>query len=99
MTYATVMVSLALDQPNEARLQVAGELAERFEADIVGVAAAQFAPVLILGLFGGAIADAMPKRRTLIITQGSSAVLSFLMAILVITGLQFLAARKLVFYQ
>ena len=46
MTYATVMVSLALDRPNEARLQVAGELAERFEADIVGVAAAQFAPPL-----------------------------------------------------
>ncbi|MBW8857595.1 MAG: universal stress protein, partial [Bradyrhizobium sp.] len=44
MTYATVMVSLALDQPNEARLQVAGELAERFEASIIGVAAAQFAP-------------------------------------------------------
>lgn len=46
MTYATVMVSLALDQSNEARLQVAGELAERFEAAIVGVAAAQFAPPL-----------------------------------------------------
>ena len=46
MTYATVMVSLALDQPNEARLQVAGELAERFEAALVGVAAAKFAPPL-----------------------------------------------------
>lgn len=46
MTYATVMVSLALDQPNDSRLQVAGELAERFEAAIVGVAAAQFAPPL-----------------------------------------------------
>jgi nucleotide-binding universal stress UspA family protein len=46
MTYATVMVSLALNQPNAARLQVAGELAERFEAAIVGVAAAQFAPPL-----------------------------------------------------
>jgi nucleotide-binding universal stress UspA family protein len=46
MTYATVMVSLALDQSNDSRLQVAGELAERFEADIVGVAAAQFAPPL-----------------------------------------------------
>jgi len=46
MTYATVMVSMALDQPNEARLQVAGELAERFEASIIGVAAAQFAPPL-----------------------------------------------------
>src|SRR5512143_1841638 len=46
MTYATVMVSLALEQPNEARLQVAGALAERFEAAIIGVAAAQFAPPL-----------------------------------------------------
>ncbi|MFK4509169.1 universal stress protein [Bradyrhizobium daqingense] len=46
MTYATVMVSLALDQSNEARLQVAGELAERFEAGIIGVAAARFAPPL-----------------------------------------------------
>jgi nucleotide-binding universal stress UspA family protein len=46
MTYATVMVSLALDQPNNARLEVAGELAERFEADIVGIAAAHFAPPL-----------------------------------------------------
>lgn len=46
MTYATVMVSLALDQPNEARLQVAGELAERFEAALVGVAAARFTPPL-----------------------------------------------------
>ncbi|QPF89844.1 universal stress protein [Bradyrhizobium commune] len=46
MTYATVMVSLALDQPNDARLQVAGELAERFEAALVGVAAAKFASPL-----------------------------------------------------
>ncbi len=44
MTYATVMVSLALDQPNESRLEVAGQLAERFEGTIVGIAAAQFAP-------------------------------------------------------
>ncbi|MGY8661965.1 universal stress protein [Bradyrhizobium sp. UFLA05-109] len=46
MTYATVMVGMALGQPNEARLEIAGELAERFEAAIVGVAAAQFAPPL-----------------------------------------------------
>jgi nucleotide-binding universal stress UspA family protein len=46
MSYATVMVSLALDQPNDSRLQAAGELAERFEAAMVGVAAAQFAPPL-----------------------------------------------------
>ncbi len=46
MTYATVMVSLALDQPNEARLEAAGQLAERFEAGIVGIAASQFSPPL-----------------------------------------------------
>jgi len=46
MTYATVMVGLALDQPNEPRLQVAGDLAERFGAAIIGVAAALFAPPL-----------------------------------------------------
>ena len=46
MTYATVMVSLALDQPNEARLEAAGQIAERFDAGITGIAASQFAPPL-----------------------------------------------------
>jgi nucleotide-binding universal stress UspA family protein len=46
MTYATVMVSLALDQPNAARLEAAGQIAERFDAGIVGIAASQFAPPL-----------------------------------------------------
>jgi nucleotide-binding universal stress UspA family protein len=44
MTYATVMVSLALDQANEARLEAAGQIAERFDAGIIGIAAAQFSP-------------------------------------------------------
>ena len=46
MTYATVMVSLALDQSNEARLEAAGQIAERFDAGIVGIAASQFSPPL-----------------------------------------------------
>src|SRR5271165_5045299 len=46
MEYATVMVSLALDQANKARLEVAGQMAERFDAAIIGVAAAQFSPPL-----------------------------------------------------
>jgi nucleotide-binding universal stress UspA family protein len=46
MTYATVMVSLALDQSNEARLDAAGQIAERFDAAMIGVAAAQFSPPL-----------------------------------------------------
>ncbi|MGO8911546.1 MAG: universal stress protein [Bradyrhizobium sp.] len=46
MTYATVMVSLAIDQPNEARLAVAGQLAESFDAGLIGIAAAVFSPPL-----------------------------------------------------
>ena len=46
MTYATVMVSLALDQPNEARLEAAGQIAERFDAGIIGIVASQFSPPL-----------------------------------------------------
>ena len=41
------------------------------------VAAAQFTPVLILGLFGGLIADHVPKRKTLIATQTGSMLLAF----------------------
>ena len=46
MTIATVMVCLALDQSNQARMEVAGQLAERFGAGLVGIAAAQFATPL-----------------------------------------------------
>ena len=44
MTYKTVMVGLALGRPNEARLEVAAQLAERFGARVIGVAAAEFSP-------------------------------------------------------
>ena len=46
MGYATVMVNLALDQPNEARLEAACQIAERFDAGVVGIAASQFSPPL-----------------------------------------------------
>jgi nucleotide-binding universal stress UspA family protein len=46
MTYATVMVCLALGQPNDARLEIAGQLAEQFDARMIGIAAAQFGPPL-----------------------------------------------------
>jgi len=44
MDYKTVMVGLALDRPNHACLAVAGDLAERFGARIVGIAAADLRP-------------------------------------------------------
>jgi MFS family permease len=50
------------------------------------VAAVQWLPVLVLGLFGGLVADALPKRRTMVITQGFAALLSLTMSILVLTN-------------
>ena len=47
------------------------------------VAAIQFLPVLVLGLFGGLIADALPKRQTLIATQTSMMVLAVILGVLV----------------
>jgi MFS family permease len=49
------------------------------------VAAVQFAPVMVLGLFGGLIADALPKRRTLVATQAVALVLGLIMSALVFT--------------
>ena len=46
MSYKTVMVSLALDRPNDACLSVAGDLAERFEARVIGIAASDIRPTL-----------------------------------------------------
>lgn len=37
MTYSTLMVHLELEHSNDARLQIAGELAERFDATLIGV--------------------------------------------------------------
>src|SRR4026208_490249 len=44
MNYKTVMVGLALDRPHDACLRVAGDLAERFGARVVGVAASDLRP-------------------------------------------------------
>ena len=40
MSYPTVMVSLTVDQSNEAVLEVAGQVAEKFDAEVIGVTAA-----------------------------------------------------------
>jgi nucleotide-binding universal stress UspA family protein len=46
MTYATVMVSLALDRSNDARLEISGQLAKRFNACAIGITAGEFSPPL-----------------------------------------------------
>lgn len=45
MTYATLMVHLELGRSNAGLLQIAGALAERFQAGVIGVAACQPMPV------------------------------------------------------
>ena len=50
------------------------------------VAVAQFTPVLILGLFGGVLADVLPKRQTLIVTQTAAMALAFVLFFLTITN-------------
>jgi nucleotide-binding universal stress UspA family protein len=46
MRWATVMVSLALDRSNDARLEIAGQLAKRFDACVIGITAGEFSPPL-----------------------------------------------------
>jgi MFS family permease len=48
--------------------------------------AAQFLPVLLFGLFGGLIADAVPKRRTLIVTQVVQMTLALVLFALTVSG-------------
>ena len=67
MTYETVMVSLALGQANDARLEVAAQLAERFSARVIGVAAAEFSPPLYF-------TEGEPAQR--LIDQGWAAIKS-----------------------
>ncbi len=50
------------------------------------VAAAQFIPVMVLGLFAGVAADALPKRRVLLWTQVTMMILAAILSVLVISG-------------
>lgn len=44
--------------------------------------ALQFLPVMLLSLFGGVLADRLPKRKTLIVTQSTAMSLAFILALL-----------------
>jgi MFS family permease len=50
------------------------------------VGALQFLPVLLFALFGGVLADRLPKRTVLLCTQASAMLLAFALWILVATG-------------
>ncbi|WP_331714699.1 MFS transporter [Auraticoccus cholistanensis] len=50
------------------------------------VVAMQFAPMLLLGLWGGVVVDRFPKRALLVITQAVAASLALLLGVLALTG-------------
>ncbi len=53
----------------------------------VGVTTAlQFLPMLLLGMYGGMVADRYPKRTVLMVTQSVNGLLTALLAVLTITG-------------
>src|SRR4051812_39778710 len=48
--------------------------------------ALQFTPMLLLGAFGGVLADRYPKRRLLLATQSANATLATTLAVLTLAG-------------
>src|SRR5512135_1460001 len=50
------------------------------------ITALQYVPVLVLGPWGGVIADRFPKRKVLILTQSTFGVLALTLGVLVLTG-------------
>ena len=61
MTYKTLMVHLDLNGDNEGVLKITGDLAERFGARVIGIAAAQ--PILPLYDEGVVMADVATEHR------------------------------------
>lgn len=67
MSYSTVMVHLGLDRPNDHLLRIAGDLAEKFDSRLIGVAAADIQPLYFLD--GAAAQDLLEKDRALLQAQ------------------------------
>jgi|KBSSwiStaDraftv2_1062776.scaffolds.fasta_scaffold224397_3 nucleotide-binding universal stress UspA family protein len=68
MSYATLMVNLDVGRPNKACLHIAGELAARFEARLIGVAGADLQPQLYFAE-GAAAAELIEKERGWLTSQ------------------------------
>ena len=61
MSYSTLMVQLDLEQSNDKRLQIVGDLAERFDAKVIGVTAGDIQPLYFLD--GDAAREFLDKDR------------------------------------
>jgi len=67
MSFSTLMVHLELDRSNEARLKIAGDLAERFDAKLIGISAGDFQPLYFMD--GTAAQDLLEKERARLKSQ------------------------------
>jgi len=61
MTFSTLMVHLELEHANDARLQIAGDLAEKFDSKLIGIAAADPQPPYADGIAAQGLMD---RERT-----------------------------------
>jgi len=71
MSYSTIMVQLDLDQSNEARLRVASDLARRFDARLIGIAAGDIQPMYFAE--GAAAQQFLAKDRAALEAQMAAA--------------------------
>lgn len=62
MSYSTLMVHLDLEGPNETLLRIAGDLATRFDANVIGTASAGITPPLYFAEGAGAT-EALEMER------------------------------------
>ena len=67
MSYSTLMVHLDLNGANAARLQIAGDLAERFDARLIGITAADIQPLYYME--GAPAQDLLEKDRARLKSQ------------------------------
>jgi len=61
MTYSTLMVHLELEHPNDAPLRIAGDLAEQFDAKLIGIAACD--PLSLYYAEGAFAQDLVERER------------------------------------
>ena len=75
MTYATLMVHMELGHPNTGLLKIAGDLAERFHAGVIGIAARQ--PLQMIYGDGYIAGDVYERDRDEIVAELKAAELEF----------------------
>jgi len=80
MSYSTLMVHLDLDRSNNARLKIAGELAEHFDSRLIGISGGDFQPLYFME--GAAAQDILEKERARLKAQMANCETQFRQALM-----------------